>query len=301
VAIPIQTAALWADEIRRRPWSGSILQLGRQSMFFDRPTFAAFCDHRSLRAASVNNGEPVDDQQFFGQLGFQTVESLDVTPDEHPTHVCDLNQPLPDALAEKYDCVFDGGTLEHVFDIATGLRSMARAVRVGGRAVHMAVTSNYIDHGFYQLSPTLLWDFYAANGFEIERALLVELLVSGAVEFLHPWRVYRYTLGSCDHFNLGAWGFSPRPVAFWFIARKTESRSQIVNPHQSLYSRWATAESASGPGPRPSSAKTWLKRHARWAYLPLVDFRRWWHTPRPPLVGTIDAEGRIHRRVGWDG
>ncbi len=300
MAIPIQTAALWADEGRRHPWSGSILQFGRQSMFFDRPTFAAFCNHHALAAPKADNAGAVADQEFFTQLGFQNVESMDVSSAEQPTHFADLNQPLPDAFAERYDCVYDGGTLEHVFDIATSLRSMARSVRVGGRAVHMAVASNYIDHGFYQLSPTLLWDFYAANGFVIERAFLIELLVSGSLEFLHPWRVYQYTLGSCDHFNLGAWGFSPRPVALWFIARKTESRGQIINPHQSLYSRWAAAANVGSQSARPSGVKAWLKRHVRWAYLPLVDFRRWWHTPRPPFVGTIDSDGRIHRRAGWD-
>lgn len=301
MAIPIQTAALWADENRRHPWSGSLLQLGRQSMFFDQPTYSSFCRHHGLADSSASNGAVIDDQAFFRQMGFQSVESMDVSTAEQPTHVADLNQPLPDTFNEKYDCVFDGGTLEHVFDIATSLRSMARTVRVGGRAVHMAVMSNYIDHGFYQLSPTLLWDFYTANGFVVERACLVDLLVSGSLEFLHPWRVYQYTVGSCDHFNLGAWGFSPRPAAVWFIARKTESRSQIVNPHQSLYSRWDAAAKAGGPGNAPSGMNTWLKRHARWAYLRLVELRRWMHTPRPPFIGTIDATGQIHRRAGWDG
>lgn len=299
MGIPIQTAALWADEHRRRPWTGSILQLGRQTMFFDRQTYADFSHYHSLSRPSPDRSGVIEDQEFFGQLGFQTVESLDITDTEKPTHIYDLNQPLPDTMAEKYDCVFDGGTLEHVFDFATSLRSMARMVRVGGRAVHMVVTSNYIDHGFYQPSPTLLWDFYTANGFVVERAYLVDLLVSGTLEFLHPWRVYRYTLGSCDHFNSGAWGFSPRPAAFWIIARKTESRSQFVNPQQSMYSRLAAAAQTNGIKQMPSAPKRWLKQHMRWAYLRLVDLRRWWHTPRPPFVATIDAAGHIHRRAEW--
>src|SRR5580765_1925876 len=125
MALPIQTAALWADERRRHPWSGSILQFGRQSIFFDRHAFNALCRHYSLPMPTATVEKAVDDQEFFRAVGFQSVESLDVVDSEQPTHIADLNQPLPVTLTERYDCVFDGGTLEHVFDIAAGLRSMA--------------------------------------------------------------------------------------------------------------------------------------------------------------------------------
>ena len=45
--------------------------------------------------------------------------------------IVDLNEELPAELHEKYDIVFDGGSLEHVFDIALALQNLARAVTMG--------------------------------------------------------------------------------------------------------------------------------------------------------------------------
>lgn len=288
MAIPLQTAALLADENRRSPFSGRLLQLGRQSLFFDSAAWERFCAGWSLP-------RPVgraDDFSFFQALGFDEVESLDVVADEMPTYVADLNRPLPKEWAGRFDCVYDGGTIEHVFNVAQSLKSVVRLLKVGGRAIHVAVMSNYIDHGFYQFSPTLFWDFYTANGFAVERMYLADLLVSGSLEFLHPWRLFRYTPGSCDHFNSGAWGFSPWPAIVWCVARKVEDRPEIVAPRQSLYSRWSAAGPASAAPPR-RPGRALLRDWLRPVYLRMVKLKRLLVTPRPPCVGTVDAAGWI--------
>lgn len=292
MAIPLQTAALLADENNRRPFSGRLLQLGRQSLFFEAERWNAFQRHWHLDS----QGLELNDEAFFRALGFAEVESLDVSTTESPSYVVDLNASIPANLVNRFDVVYDGGTIEHVFNVAQVFESVVRMLRVGGRAIHIAVASNYVDHGFYQFSPTLFADFYAANGFQIENALLIELLVSGELEFLHPWQLYQYTSGSCDHFNSGAWGFSRWPVAVWFVARKLRECESIVVPRQSVYSRWSTPAAGPPTASRPSIRRA-LKRWFRPAYLPLVKLKRILRTPRPPYVGSIDSEGTIH----WKG
>lgn len=288
MAIPLQVAALWASEHRQRPFGGRLLQLGRQSLFFDRAAFQQWCQRGQLPTPPGNH--PPTDMDLFPLFGFHEIESTDLAADDRPTFLHDLNRPVPAEYHGRYDCVYDGGTIEHVFNPAEALTSVVKLLKPGGRAVHLAVTSNYVDHGFYQLSPTLFWDFYTANGFTIEQAYLIEILVSGSLEFLHPWRLYRYEVGCCDHFNSGAWGFSPWPVAVWVVARKTDGRNDITWPVQSLYSRGLVREPSSPPPP-PNKWKQLLKRYVRPIYLPLVKVKRWLHTPRPPFAGTIDADG----------
>jgi SAM-dependent methyltransferase len=102
---------------------------------------------------------------LFRLLGFDEVESLDYYDAEHPTHVCDLNRPLPPQLAGRFDLVYDGGTLEHCFNTSQVLANVVEALSPGGRVIHHVPANNWVDHGFFQFSPTMFFDFYHANGF----------------------------------------------------------------------------------------------------------------------------------------
>ena len=53
--------------------------------------------------------------------------------------IVDLNEMPPTELYEKYDIVFDAGSLEHVFDIVLGLQNLAKAVAMGG---YISFTTN---------------------------------------------------------------------------------------------------------------------------------------------------------------
>jgi hypothetical protein len=45
------------------------------------------------------------------------------------------------------------------------LRNIFEALVVDGIVIHHSPTNNFVDHGFYQFSPTLYVDYYSANGF----------------------------------------------------------------------------------------------------------------------------------------
>ncbi len=117
------------------------------------------------------------DTQFaeppFHSLGARKVCSLDASDFEGAEFVHDLNKPIRPEWRERFDVVYDGGTLEHVFNFPIALQSCMEMVKVGGRLFLHTVANNWCGHGFYQFSPEL---FYRAlspeNGFEVERMLV---------------------------------------------------------------------------------------------------------------------------------
>jgi hypothetical protein len=77
--------------------------------------------------------------------------------------VADLNNPLPAELASRYDLVYDGGTMEHCFNVGQVMRSILALAKVGGHIVHINPL-NYFNHGFFGFSPTFYHDFYTQSG-----------------------------------------------------------------------------------------------------------------------------------------
>lgn len=108
----------------------------------------------------------------FKALGAKKVASLDVSDFEGAEVVHDLNKPLPEAFKERFDLVYDGGTLEHVFNFPVALQSCMEMVRSGGTLFIHTVANNYCGHGFYQFSPELFFRVFSeTNGFQLERMI----------------------------------------------------------------------------------------------------------------------------------
>lgn len=110
-------------------------------------------------------------EDFFESQGFTTVDSIDVNEFEGCSIVHDLNTPISDDLREKYDCVYDGGTSEHVFDVKSLLFNTHNLLKGAGIAIHSVPMNNFINHGFYQFSPNLFFAFYEANGYKLHRLI----------------------------------------------------------------------------------------------------------------------------------
>jgi len=89
---------------------------------------------------------------------------VDFTKDRGMEKIADLNQPHE---LGKFDLVIDPGTLEHCFNIGQAFLNAANAVKADGYIFHISPMS-MMNHGFYNLCPTLLHDFYAQNHWRIE-------------------------------------------------------------------------------------------------------------------------------------
>jgi SAM-dependent methyltransferase len=107
-------------------------------------------------------------ESFFQRLGAKVVDALDASAYEGANVIHDLNQPLPSEHKSKYDVVFDGGTLEHIFNFPTAIKNCMEMIKVGGHYISLTPTNNFLGHGFYQFSPELYYRiFNASNGFKM--------------------------------------------------------------------------------------------------------------------------------------
>ncbi len=201
---------------------GSIIQLGRQYIAngdLCRELFA-------LHEIDVPPGT-LSDNEVFKALGFSEVASLDISGYQGATHVHDLNLPLDRFMEKRFDLVYDGGTLEHVFDTPQALRNIFGLLKVGGIVIHASPSNNHVDHGFYQYSPTLFWDYYGVNGWKIIGCYFFEYSLAHDTV---PWKWFKYSPGALSHISFGGLGSALYGV--WFVARKTEMTTCDRVPQQ---------------------------------------------------------------------
>jgi hypothetical protein len=107
----------------------------------------------------------VNSKTFFDAFGWSDVTSIDVPGSEYkPDIIHDLNNQIPDNLADRFNLIVDPGTIEHVFDVKTCLSNVVNMLKVGGVVAHLVPIYSY-NGGYYSINPNVLNDFYAANGF----------------------------------------------------------------------------------------------------------------------------------------
>jgi SAM-dependent methyltransferase len=171
-----------------------------------------------------------DHHGFFANLGFERVHSSDISDYEGADIIGDLNDPsFADRVPGQFDLVYDHGTIEHIFDAPTALRTINRLTRKGGVVVHSAPANGFMDHGFWQLSPDLLRSFYQSAGFEV---LTCALLVLGPRPFAVPVKQNYYRSHGrefvAQHF--------PEALLV-FAARKTQEVTEVRVGLQDYYAQ----------------------------------------------------------------
>jgi SAM-dependent methyltransferase len=179
--------SLLMNEGKEHPFSGSVLQLGKQKILCDAQSLESMAGKMNypLKRVEPSTNEnisenpsskpsEISDEYFFKSLGFSDVHALDVSDYEGADLIFDLNQrEIPHALEERFDFIINSGTIEHVFHLPNALRNIFRMLKVGGRVIHIAPVNNYFEHGFYSFSPCFFLDYYHANQFQIIRSLLL--------------------------------------------------------------------------------------------------------------------------------
>src|SRR5262249_48624985 len=119
-------------------------------------------------------------EALLKHIGAVTVDSLDASDFEGATIIHDLNRPLPATLHGRFDVVFDGGTLEHVFNFPVALKECMALPRVGGHFLMCSPANNQMGHGFYQFSPELFWRVFSPNnGYELKALFMVPAFSEG--------------------------------------------------------------------------------------------------------------------------
>ncbi len=107
-------------------------------------------------------------ESFFEALGATTVTSLDISDFEGAELIHDLNSPVPEKWAENYDLIYDGGTTEHVFDIATCMDNLNTLLAPNGVICACSPGNNWFAHGFYQFGPEVVYGYWKHGcGYEV--------------------------------------------------------------------------------------------------------------------------------------
>jgi len=117
---------------------------------------------------------------------------IDIAPSRGFEKQVDLNQAAPPELVGQYDIVYDGGTMEHCFNVGQVMRNAFAFAKVGGFIVHVNPL-NYFNHGFFNFNPTFYYDWYARNGHPLVFPLYAMFgpLLDPKVTVLDPYKPFK--------------------------------------------------------------------------------------------------------------
>ena len=245
-------AKVLLKEAARRPFKGRVLTLGRQDIYFSYDQLQGMAmgfgvglsDPGDLilshKPAFATKGY-ISDDCLLRSLGFFESKALDISDYDFADYIFDLNSSeVPEHLLDAFDVIIDGGTIEHVFHVPNALNNLYKMLRQGGRIIHLSPSSNHIDHGFYMFSPTLFWDFYEANRFEINNFQVFRCTPRHDVD---PWEISDYQPGCLKRVSFG--GLDNGMYGIICIATKTKDSTGDIIPQQGVYvyDVWKTKES----------------------------------------------------------
>lgn len=216
--------------------NASVLQLGKQSGIVTLRDMRKVARFWGLVEPTVSPRDKSDvywrqpiDQDIFSSIGYTKIDSIDVSDYEDSTLAHDLNVPLVAGQFEQYDLIFDGGTSEHIFDQIQVLKNIHILTKIGGFVIHYTPANNFVDHGFYQFSPSYYHDYYSANNYKIHEFLLLRSDKS----FKSPRYAYKYVPLAFEHLSYGGWG--DYMLGNWVVVEKTAESTSGLNPQQTRY------------------------------------------------------------------
>lgn len=248
---------------RRRSFRGPVLTLGVQDVHATYgdlkqwaaleqlpfrevpPAERALSTSRYFQTAGLTDRGYVHARTFFRTLGLSDYEDLDFSDVEGPALVHDLNDPVPPPWHGRAGLLLDGGTCEHIFDLRAVLGNLVSLLAVGGTIFHISPLSGWINHGFYQFSPCLFFDFYQANAFDDFEAYIVRSRLDALDQpaQIIPYAHQETTLQIDDK--------GTRSL-FVFVARKIRSQPLSI-PTQGYYRDWRSPRLEAPPGLRVSA------------------------------------------------
>lgn len=205
------------DALRRLAKPGmSVASMGYPDIITDvgempglayRADSEAICKRHGLKLRPIPDAE-----SYFSLLGCD-LHVYDIVQERGCERICDLNEKGNlDYAKGFYDIVLDVGTAEHVINVWQALVNMASMVKVGGHILHENPHSGWTNHGFFSLHPTLFYDFYTSNGFEIVNLNLTTR--NGDQYECHPTK--RMKLGELRDVNIFCMAKRKEDVPFSF-------------------------------------------------------------------------------------
>lgn len=233
---------------------GSLCMLGVQYIHIDWDDFLAKAKKFNINydedmLSKIYGRYPIDSYCFFEMLGFSEVHALDASDYEGADIIHDLNKECNEKYRNQFDVILDGGTLEHVFDIANAMRSLHCMLKKGGIIINLSPLAGYIDHGFYSISPTFFLDWYGANGYLIY-SMQIEFVLDKGEDKHGRWqslfsmdcRLFSDWLNNNNTINEYVEKVSITPgvgrMVLWSVARKETNTEDVIIPMQSMWKQF---------------------------------------------------------------
>jgi SAM-dependent methyltransferase len=228
---------------KESPFEGPVLMLGRQRVYCGYEEMLGLFAEAGIvpvplppgvitgALPRVGGAGETNDVAFFAHLGLQTF-AMDYSDFEGAEIIADLSKTLDERLHGQFGTVIDSGTIEHVFNLRQAFTNCVKLLRPGGQIVHISPVNNYVNHGFYQLNPTVFHDYYDANHFT---DTVSHLIVHARTDIAaRPWFIIPYDhekFYSCSSFI----NDTNSQLAIFFRGRKTSQSSGDELPIQKLY------------------------------------------------------------------
>jgi hypothetical protein len=167
----------WLSSLASRshlPAGAAVLDLGTQGLWGEpEPLRRVAARHlgladRERRLTAIYDGKtprPRCQRDFYSIFGAGSHCSIDLG-DPRADFPLDLNLPVP-ASAGVYDVVTNFGTTEHTFNIGQTFANIHNLLEVDGIQLHTLPAYGAIDHGFYNIHPSVYLDMAKANAYEV--------------------------------------------------------------------------------------------------------------------------------------
>jgi SAM-dependent methyltransferase len=205
MGISSQTARLILREHLHRPITGRILSIGRQTVHLT-PEQALDMVRAELGILPLRGAQDIEldhstrgaqSRRYIGDKAFYSLftdakyHCVDQSSYEGADIVFDIcSAEIPSHLENAFDFIFDGSTLDNVFDPASAIRNLTKVSRNdGGRVFHVDRVSRR--HNVYTAF-ALSWfhDYYAINNFRDCQVYLAQW--DGDDQITSRWDFYHY-------------------------------------------------------------------------------------------------------------
>jgi SAM-dependent methyltransferase len=169
-------------------------------------------------------------EKILMRIGFGKVDSIDKSPFEGATIIHDMNKPIE--VSNKYDMIFDGGTIEHIFNTPQLFENIINLLEIGGIFCSVTVNNNFSGHGFYQFSPELFYRMFSAKyGMK-----LIKVYLAVVNTHFEQWKEIDFTSDSKYRFDFKFGGSDPVYI-ITYAEKISDTRESLVytSPQQFSY------------------------------------------------------------------
>jgi hypothetical protein len=230
--------------------------LGRQVLYAAHADIDACISKHGFDMKTTSQLHFKDDyaEPLFETLGAGSIDSIDYSDYEGATIIADLNKPNPQGLSQRFTCLIDGGTIEHIFNFPVAIKTCMDAIKVGGHFIGITPANNQMGHGFYQFSPELMFRVFSEeNGFRIIQLLISVDAPDGE---LQEW----FEVPDPKTLKSRIMLVNDRPITMRYIAQKIAQKEVFqTSPQQSDYTAtWNRHEALSSNNAEAAGGKVRL-------------------------------------------